>query len=90
MIFATPDEHFANPPSTWTVRKHGRKWALCIKDHPIDTFLTKKAAEAGKTSGMYFNLYEKESRWYRGESVPNWKPYQAVRPSTNETLSMKG
>jgi hypothetical protein len=75
MIFASPAEHAANPPHTWTVCKRGRKWALCALDHPLDFFDTKKAAEAAKTTGFIANLYEKERRWYAGEPVSGWKPY---------------
>lgn len=72
----TPEEHDANPPSTWTVRKHGRKWALCNKEgHVMSTEPTKRQAEALKSSGFYFELYQKEGRWFRGEPVYGWKPY---------------
>lgn len=78
MLFA-PHEHAANPPHSWIVRKHGRRWALCAAcyDNPIDTFDTKREAEAAKLTGFHVDLYEKEGRWFRGESIPGWKPYQA-------------
>ena len=77
MLFA-PNEHAANPPHTWIVRKHGRRWALCAacSDNPIDTFDTKREAEAAKTTGFFVDLYAKEARWYAGQQVDNWKPYQ--------------
>lgn len=75
-IFASPAEHAAHPPSSWTVRKHGRKWGLFIgNEHPADTFLTKRQAEAAKTTGFLADLYAKELRWYAGEAVYGWKPY---------------
>lgn len=77
MIFASPAQHHENPPATWTVRKHGRKWGLfCnVSENPLDTFLTKREAEAGKVTGFIANLYAKETRWYTGERVDNWKVY---------------
>lgn len=73
----TPADHDADPPSGWTVRKHGRKFALCNKDgHPMQYCTTRREAEALKTSGFYFNLYNDEGRWFCGESVRNWKQYQ--------------
>lgn len=75
-MFLTPEEHVANPPSGWVVVKRGRRWALESKSGSvIDTFDTKKQAEAGRTYGMYFNLYQKEGRWFKGEPVDTWKPY---------------
>jgi hypothetical protein len=78
-LHLTPSEHREDPPSGWTVRRQGRKWALCNKDgHVLDTAETKTKAESLKTSGFVFELYCKEGRWFRGESVANWKPYQPL------------
>lgn len=75
-LHLTPEEHDADPPSGWIVRKSGRKWQLCTsKGGVLDTFDTKKAAEAAKTSGFNFNLYEKEGRWFKGETPPGMKSY---------------
>lgn len=76
-LFSSPAEHAANPPSTWTVRKHGRRWGLycAISDNPIDSFGTKREAIAAKTDGLSARLYAKESKWYAGELVPGWKLY---------------
>ena len=78
-LHLTPEEHDANPPSTWTVKKVAdRRWSLCDKNGGIfDTFHTKREAEDGKTSGFTFNLYQKEGKWFRGEPVSGWKPYVA-------------
>lgn len=78
MIFAGPAEHRANPPSTWVVRKHGRKWGLFAMTggQPLDVFETKRSAEHAKTDGIIARLYAKETRWYAGESVDGWMPYQ--------------
>jgi hypothetical protein len=54
-------------------------WHLCSKDGVVmDKATTKKAAEAFKTRGFTFDLYERESRWYAGGTVPGWKPYAVV------------
>lgn len=77
-IFASPEEHAANPPSTWEVRQWGRKWVLVCTKWPITTlatFTTMREAKQAKITGFLADLYAKESRWYAGESVDNWKPY---------------
>lgn len=80
-IFSGPQEHEANPPSSWTVRKIGRKWGLFLADYdnPADTFKTKTDAEAAKCSGFLFDLYEREKRWYAGGHVAGWKTYRAAQ-----------
>lgn len=77
-LFSSPEEHAANPPSSWRVEKRGRKWHLLIhagSAHSCDSFLTKHQAEAAKTTGFHFDLYQRESRWYAGETIPGWKTY---------------
>jgi hypothetical protein len=75
-LHLTPEEHDADPPSGWTVHKHGRRWQLRSKDGGVfDTFDTKRQAEAAKTSGRLFDLYQKEGRWFKGETPPGWKSY---------------
>lgn len=78
MLFRNPKEHAANPPSTWTVVKHGRKWALCLAGHPSTYFDTKKEAEAARHTGFHATLYAKETRWFAGEKVDGWKPYSST------------
>lgn len=78
-LHLTPAEHYADPPSNWTVRKSGRNWQLLSKSGGvIDTFSTKRAAEGAKVAGFAFNLYQKEERWFRGEPVSGWRPYDAA------------
>lgn len=86
----TPEEHDADPPSGWTVKKAGdRLWQLQSRNGGvIDTFTTKTKAEAGKTSGFAFDLYQKEGRWFRGEHVSGWKPYAACKPSMDALAKM--
>jgi len=77
MLFSNPEEHAANPPASWKVRKSGRKWQLCTQAGTVlHTAETKREAEGLKAAGFYFDLYNDETRWYRGEKVRNWKPYQ--------------
>lgn len=79
MLFSAQD-HPHNPPATWRVEKSGRKWKLVAKDGgTLDTFDTKRAAEAAKSTGIIADLYEKERRWFAGEHIPGWKPYAEVQ-----------
>jgi hypothetical protein len=75
------EEHDADPPEGWTVRKAGeRLWQLCDKDGGVlQSTKTKKEAEALKTSGFFFNLYHDEGRWFRGEAIHGWKPYAVCK-----------
>jgi hypothetical protein len=75
-LHLTPEEHNADPPSKWTVHKSGRRWRLLSSTGGvINTYGTKRDAEKAKTVGPYFDLYQKEGQWFRGEPVPGWKPY---------------
>ncbi len=78
-LHLTPEDHNANPPSTWVVIKGERGWYL--RQHnstdTLEVFRTKKAAEQAKLSGWYVDLYAKEGRWFAGENVSGWKPYRA-------------
>jgi hypothetical protein len=74
MLFP-PETHAENPPATWRVGKCGRRWSLTdAAGAVLESFDTKRAAEAARTSGHSAELYEKERRWYAGENVPGWKP----------------
>jgi len=77
-MFGSPEEHAANPPSSWKVVKAGpRLWHLTTKAGSVLTSMgTQRAAESGREEGFFANLYEKEGRWFRGEPVSGWKPYQ--------------
>jgi len=85
-LHLTPEEHDADPPSGWTVRKIAdRRWQLLARNGAVlDTFLTKKEAERGKTCGFVFNLYQKEGRWFKGETPAGWRPYAAVIRDDNQ------
>lgn len=78
-MFSSPQTHAANPPETWEVVKVAdRRWALRANGGTLGVFNTKRDAEAGKTSGFYFNLYHDTTRWYAGERVRNWRLYSEV------------
>mgnify|MGYP006921419761 CR=1 FL=1 len=75
-LHATPKDHDADPPSGWIVRKSGSHWHLeSAKGGVIGTFTTKREAMAARESGFYFDLYNKEGRWFAGESVSGWVQY---------------
>lgn len=75
-LHLTRAEHDADPPSGWTVHKHGRRWQLRNRNGGVlDTFDTKKQAEAAKTGGFLFDLYQWEGRWFNGETPPGYKSY---------------
>ncbi len=76
-IHLTLKEHDADPPSGWSVRKVGSRYQLLSGSGGVLTsFDTRTKAEEAKKSGFLFDLYQKEGRWFRGEPVPGWKPYQ--------------
>jgi hypothetical protein len=88
MLLAKED-HPHHPPATWTVRKRGRKWALCVSgDHPSDFFDTKRQAEAAKVSGWLVTLYNNEGIWYAGGTVTGWRPYAQIE-AENAALAAK-
>jgi hypothetical protein len=76
-LFASEDEHAANPPATWRVVKIApRHWVLhTAADGWLGTFATRKQATEAKSHGFGVDLYDKERRWYAGERVEGWKPY---------------
>ena len=76
-LHATPQDHDADPPASWTVVKAAdRAWRLTSSlGHTIDTFTTRRDAEEERESGRWVNLYAKEGRWFAGEPVTGWKPY---------------
>lgn len=78
-LFTSPEEHAANGPETWVVVKSVRHWRLETADGGVlETFPTKKAAEAGRVEGRIADLYDRESRWYAGEEIPSWKPWTQI------------
>jgi len=88
MLYATPEEHAANPPSTWRVVKVPRDvtggWAVTDASGTarFSRYRTQRDAILALTTGedFYVRLWLKERHWYAGEPVEGWKPY--VRPVT--------
>ncbi len=76
-LFATPEEHAANPPATWQVNKAAeRVWQLRTRDGGVlHTYTTKGAAEEGKVGGFYADQYAKDGRWYAGETPPGHRSW---------------
>lgn len=87
-LYATPEEHAANPPETWSVEKrpHGGdvlgRWKIVDANGTTLDFVRTKAegiAQIESRSCFSARLWEQERRWYAGEKVEGWKPY--VRPA---------
>ena len=80
-LHMTLADHDADPPSAWQVVKVAERcWHLDSSlGGTIGTYTTRKAAESGKEDGPQVTLWEKEGRWMRGEAIPGWRPYDAVR-----------
>jgi hypothetical protein len=78
----TPEQHEADPPEAWRVVKVAERcWHLVSSrgdDWVIATYLTRREAEAAKVDSPWVRLYEKETRWFAGEPVAQWKPYAQV------------
>lgn len=77
MSLFTAADHADNPPSSWRVVKvaDGR-WHLQTKDGAtLESCTTRAKAEGLKTSGYFVTMYDKEARWYAGESIPGWRDY---------------
>ena len=83
-LHSTPEQHAANPPESWRVVRekdqNGSRvwWHLYIDqetDHPLQSYSVKREAIAALTSGFYFDLYQKEGRWFAGEKIGSWKSY---------------
>ncbi len=80
-LFADPVEHAANPPASWqAVKVADHNWQLRTAAGGVIGYgyRTRAAAEADKTSGSWVLMYEKEGRWYAGDTPPGMKPYAQV------------
>lgn len=65
MLFTTAAEHAANPPGTWQVVKGHRCWLVqTSRGSTLDRYDTLTEAEAAKSSGVLFDLYQRESERY--------------------------
>ena len=79
-MFATAEEHAANPPGTWqAVKAAERIWHLrTASGTTLDTFRTRRDAEQARTSGHSFDLWHKLTRWHQGHTPAGWKTYAEV------------
>lgn len=86
-LFSTPEQHAANGPDTWRVEKvRDGLWAIVtatgdpqLGGDRLETYPTRKSAVEGLTDGWAARLWEKERRWYAGESIPGWKSWAEVK-----------
>lgn len=79
-LHRTPQEHEADPPSAWAVAKvANRCWQLRSSfGWTVDTYTSRKAAEADRSGGRWVGLFEREGRWFAGQPVAGWRPYAPV------------
>lgn len=76
MLTLNAKDNADNAPSTWRVVRSGRHYHLTDKaGHVLESFDRKYKAVAARESGFYFDLWNKERRWFAGETIPGWKPY---------------
>lgn len=79
-LFMGPEEHAANPPSTWNVVKVGSRWALrTTPDQTFETYRSRKAAEADKVEGHWTCAYAEDGRWYAGDTPAGWKSWEECK-----------
>ena len=93
-LFVTPAESAANPPSSWLVVKVAdRRFNLTTADGGVlNGFSRKRDAEEAKVSGFFVDMYEKEVRWYAGETtsgMKSWAECLAERERTAAWLAAK-
>jgi len=84
-LFGSAEEHAANPPESWEVAKvHDAPpiWHLRPKgaEYPLESYSTKKAAEADRVEGHWVREYHRDSDWYAGKPQPGIKPHPNPRP----------
>ena len=76
----TPEDHDADPPAKWLVVKDAeRSWHLDSSlGGTFGYYKTRKAAEADRLSGFSVGLYEREGRWFAGQTPAGWRPYSVI------------
>lgn len=88
-LFTTPEQHAANGPDTWRIVKYGRGFAIVTKDVtdemvqrggiPILTHCERKrdavAILEPHVNSWLVQAYEKEGRWYAGETPPGQRSW---------------
>jgi len=80
-MFTTPEQHAANPPSTWKViRRTKTSWATVTKDGDVIEYHERKRdADESLTEGRMFRLYQQEGRWFAGDTPTGWTPYTSPK-----------
>lgn len=94
VMYLTPEEHAANPPSTWYVEQSAtddRRWYLKDRQGTIlDAGLTRGGVESMRTHGFMFDLWHDEQLWFHGgdSKIIGRKPYAecADRMNTRAVL----
>lgn len=76
-MHSTPEDHAADPPGKWQVVKVAERcWHLDSSlGGTIGYYATRKAAEADRVSGPYVSMYERDGRWFAGQTPAGWKSY---------------
>lgn len=84
--YATPEDHAANPPSTWRVEKvtnYYRKrpdWTILDRqDRALGSFDTRKVATEALVHGVAAQQWEQDRTWFAGEPTPGRRPYAEVQ-----------
>ena len=80
-LFRDPEEHAANPPSSWKVVRVARgNWDLrTVGDVTLDHFKTERAAVAAKRDSWLARLWAQEGAWYEGETPSGYRPWADVK-----------
>lgn len=102
-LFSNPEEHAANPPETWQVVKVGRGFAIVTKDVTdadlerggisyLEHFERKRDAVAalnGETRSWALTQYEKDARWYAGETLPGQRSWAECKAEKERAENRK-
>lgn len=85
-IFATAEEHRANPPETWKVEGHAGRWAIVLGNgDELDRYPTRKAA-LEDIAGRWGRMYAEWSRWY-DEREPQLTGHAPTTPTYGQVCS---
>lgn len=102
-LFSSPEEHAANPPETWRIVKYGRGFAIVTKDttdemvqrggiSTLDHFERKRdavAALSGETRSWALTQYERDGRWYAGETPPGRRSWAECKADQERAAQRK-
>lgn len=102
-LFESPEDHAANPPETWRIVKYGRGFAFVTKDttdemvqrggiSTLDHFERKRdavAALSGETRSWALTQYERDTRWYAGETPPGQRSWAECKVDRERAAQRK-